>query len=328
MKDWIFRNLALRIICLVIAVFFWFLAAVEGTYEIKHSLPLEVLIEDTTQVLASDPPKQVEVIFSGKGIDLLRLLRADSKVVLRIGRMDVPDELKWIVLHPSMVELPEGLSVQPSAIHSPKEIKLDIDHVITRSVEVYSAIEVKPASGYIQVGATEVEPRRVRISGGSLEVMPVDSIATIKEVIEGVEGNFSKAVTLDVSGFRTITALSPETVVVTGRVEVLKEKHFEKRPVVLRGSTGEEFSLEPKTVDLILGVAESKFDNVKAEDIKAYVIVDETPGENAVYEVQVELPANTVLISKFPEECHLIPSARAEAGVSLRNSPGSQFSSK
>lgn len=155
-----------------------------------------------------------EVIISGPYNVLKKIRSARVKVSLKNARKDFVDVLPVV---PSGVDAEEyKLTVNPSTAKISISI---IQEERSKTVPVEVAVEGTPLEGYT-VGAVQVQPGQVSITGAPEAVNKISSLKTLPVDVSGLESSFTGEVRLEVP--EAVQVAGDSSVKVT--VEILKQE--------------------------------------------------------------------------------------------------------
>lgn len=219
LRSWLTTNLHLKVIAILLAIFFWFQLQMDRETEVRWRLPFQVTLDDTTRVVVSELPGDVEVLFSGRGWDLFGLWRKGAEV-----RVEIENPRSYRVdvrLTPANVRIPPGVSGVTAEVIEPAQLTLQLDRLGSQWVPVRPVLAAEPREGYRLDGPVRVEPSRILVKGPWQEVSRLGSLPTEPIVLPGVAGNFTLTAKLD--SIRAIWQTDPEQVTVGGRLEPIEE---------------------------------------------------------------------------------------------------------
>ncbi len=104
-------------------------------------------------------------------------------------------------LLPSDVEVPRGSEVRVQDIQ-PRQVTLQLDPVVFRSVPVHPDLRLQLDSGTRLMRTVQVFPGMVRLTGPADMVARIDSVTTIPLRVERVEGVFERSIAVDTTRIR------------------------------------------------------------------------------------------------------------------------------
>jgi len=179
------------------------------------NVPLEIKALPQDLVLLHDPPENAEVRLRGPRTLVATLTLREVAVENFPGNLVEGENL--VTLRPEMVRVPRGIEVVEVA---PRRIRVLLDAMAVREVEVSPRIEGVPANGYILKRVTS-SPPRVRMSGPKSELRRLVRVYTLPISLEGYTASFSTRAMLEPLG-RRIRALDESPIIVA--VEIGTQK--------------------------------------------------------------------------------------------------------
>jgi hypothetical protein len=210
---WPLRHWPLKLAALALAVILWIVVQAQETTSQLVTVDLRISVPPTLALVAPAPP--VRALVSGPGRELIKLYATPPVIEAELpATAGVPRHLLAVV--PSDVRVPRNAKVVIQDVE-PREIALDLDRVIRRTVPVALRAVVEAESGFAISGPLRVLPSEVRVSGPRSLVNAIDSILTEPIEVRGVTAAFERTVPLDTAR-RPLVAVSPREVVLTGRV--------------------------------------------------------------------------------------------------------------
>jgi hypothetical protein len=208
------QNLGYKLIALLLALLLWFDVSTEEVAVVEYPVPLRIAVRGSDMIVTNDVPREVDVTFSGRGRDLLRLDK-DRLAIDREVRGGENDTLQ-VPLDPRDVETPADLEVAAIAV-TPGQVVVVTDRFMEKTVSLQTVGAPTAEEGALVVDLV-VEPRVVRVRGVTAEVRPIGSLALDLSQVEGVTGEFDIRMEIAVpESLRTVT-VTPDSVRIRGRV--------------------------------------------------------------------------------------------------------------
>lgn len=181
-------------LALVIALFLWSVANGSSSIERAFDLPI---------VLRGVPP---ELVVTDQSADVVNVRVLGTRAVLRNLELD---RLEYSIdvatrrpgtavyeVDPSTLELPRGLRI---VSRSPARIELGFEPRGRKTVRVRAELEGEPAPGF-ELGAIEVDPPRVKVSGARSEVLRLTEVTTDAVDVNGLDAPVVREVRLLLGG--------------------------------------------------------------------------------------------------------------------------------
>lgn len=258
-----------------LAMLLWFHAVTEHSYQKEIDIRLQV--EGVPPDLASEElmvanvlPTQVRVLVSGRGKDLLTL--KEDEFFLRVQpRGTSPGNVYSYRLNPDQVEtIATGLEVQVRKIVEPREIEVEIDKRVEKTIEVEPAVDLEIAESYRQVGRIQVEPRVVKVSGPGRKLQKMRSIRTDSLVLRELHEDVERLLAVrPPEGVRL--EVNPPQVMVRIEIQELAEYDIAEIPVSLHNVAGRSFVLEPPRVKARVRGGADVIGRLAPTDVHLYV---------------------------------------------------------
>jgi YbbR domain-containing protein len=193
MRTWLLDNLGLKLLSVFLAVFLWAVVLGEQKVEVTVNIPLELNLPHNL-VLANDPPDTLEVHLRGPKT-LVTTLAAREVVLNSVPTKFVEGE-NIITIQRDTIRVPRGIEVQEV---NPRRIRLVMEALVEREVEVKPHLEGAPAEGFA-VRAVTTSPARVKIVGPRSELRRLTQVSTLPIRLDGQAASFSIRVMLEPLG--------------------------------------------------------------------------------------------------------------------------------
>ena len=204
----LFRNLALKIVSVVLAALLWLIVSGERTVERALRIPLEFTNIPAQLELVGEPPTVVDVRVRGASGTLGRLSAGDMAAVLDV-RTPRPGQ-RLYHLTGSEVRAPFGVDVVQV---SPSTIALFFERSSAKTVAVSPVLEGQPAEGYM-VDRVTADPAKVEVVGPASALKELTSAVTEVVSVEGATTTVIESVTVGPAD-PTVRLRGPQTARVT-----------------------------------------------------------------------------------------------------------------
>jgi len=199
MRAWLSENLGLKLLSVAIAVFLWAVVLGDQKVERSVSIPLEVRELPADLVVLNEPTHTVEVRLRGPRT-LVSTLTSDEVILQGVPGPLVEGE-NTFTIRPEAIRVPRGIEVVGV---SPQRVRLLLDRIAEREVEVGPRVEGSPAAGCVLKRVT-VSPPRVRMTGPQSELRRITRVYTIPINLDGQSASFSARAMLEPPGRRIRT---------------------------------------------------------------------------------------------------------------------------
>lgn len=194
LKGLILENLGIKIASLIFAIILWFFVMSRGKTEVSFEAPLEFRNIPQNLELVGEPNKSVDVWVQGQESSLRGLKGDEVKAIIDLSGAKEGESNYYI--SPEEIKVPFNLKVVRI---SPSSLKIHLDRVITKTVEVKPTIIGKPAPGF-RLKKVEINPTYVRVEGARKEVGSLRFLRTEPIDITGTYENLSYDGKIDTSG--------------------------------------------------------------------------------------------------------------------------------
>lgn len=193
-RSLIFENLGIKIASIIFAVILWFFVMSRGKTEMSFNANLEFRNIPKNLELVGEPPKSVDVWLRGQESSLRGLKIDDVKVSVDLSGAREGEGNYYI--DPKNVKVPFNLKVVRI---SPPSIKIRLDNIITKTVEIRPTIVGKPAPGFV-LSRIEVYPSFIKAEGARKMIDPLRFLSTEPVDITGAYKNFTQKGRINTAG--------------------------------------------------------------------------------------------------------------------------------
>jgi YbbR domain-containing protein len=305
LKKVFLKNLGKKTIAFIVALSLWLVTNVEQNIERSISTEVSYANLPSDLVIMNKPPETLNIRVRGPRNRIASLSYRDISLSLDlcqastgISRFDIQTE---------QIKSPKGIQVVSI---SPAEIKLDVDKVVEKKVNVQPIIGL-PDAGYEIVGEPEIVPSEVRIRGPERVLSKIKSMSTDLVLATGVRSKFKIEVPLEVPP--RVEIVGGGTVQVTVNIEertVVKE--FKNIDIDLINFDNLTFEpLETLKAAIEFEGPYSIIKGLKSKDIKAFVDGSDLTKSNGksmyTLKVSVDYPYSEriKLKKKIPDEVEI-----------------------
>ncbi len=201
------ENLGLKLLSVVLAVFLWAVVLGEQKVDVTLTVPLEIKDLPRDLILVNEPPDSLEVRLRGPKTLVTTL--ASREVVLEGLPKNFVEGENVIAIRPEAVRVPRGIEVVEV---TPHRVRVVLDAMAVREVEVSPRIEGAPAKGFILKRVTST-PARIRMAGPKNELRRLTRVYTVPISLDGQTASFSTRAMLEPAG-RQIRVLDEVPIIV------------------------------------------------------------------------------------------------------------------
>jgi hypothetical protein len=215
MRTWLFENLGLKLLSVVLAVFLWAVVVGEQKVEVVMNVPLEIAGFPRDLIPVNEPTDTLQVRVRGPKT-LISTLSSSEISLEGLSKSFVEGE-NLIPILPEMVRVPRGIEVVDVAPH---RVRLVLDALVEREVEVAPRVEGTPPKGFV-VKRVTTSPRRIRMTGPRSDLRRLTRVYTVPINLEGHDTSFSARAILEPVG-RQVRALDDTPVIVAVEIGMQK----------------------------------------------------------------------------------------------------------
>jgi YbbR domain-containing protein len=190
----IFENFFIKFFSVLFAVLLWFHVVSRGKSEVNFVVPLELKDIPKGMVVVGDIPGHADVRLQGQEGIVKGLTPKDIGAFISLSGAKEGDNA--FSLSQANVKVPGNIDV---VMISPTEVRLHIERLIRKSIQVKPEIAGKPAPGYTLL-RVEISPPSVWVQGPEGFIRRTHSISTEPIDIDGMAQSFDRAVELEPPG--------------------------------------------------------------------------------------------------------------------------------
>jgi hypothetical protein len=267
LKNLFFKNVGKKILALTIAVVLWSMANVE--HDIEKSISINVNYQNLPPglIIVNKPPERLNIRVRGPRSQVAFF--SPSNLAFTLDLANAAPGVSKFEVQTDQIKIPRGAQVTGVA---PAELRIDIDQIIEKTVDVRPMIEGAPDTGYEVVGVPVAIPSRIKIRGPKTIVSQVNSIPTDSISIIGVKSKFTIQVPLKPTQ-PLIDLINNEIVRVTVDIrEQTVEKQFDDIDIEFVNFDGRDFkALGPLKAELEFEGPYSIIRDLNSDDIRVFV---------------------------------------------------------
>jgi len=273
-----FNNIFFPVGAFFLAVLLWLFVVSGNNYTMMLDIPIEARNLNAQKTYLEEVPSFASVILEGKGRDLFKsfILKGYSEFKLVLDLDGISQEYEFILndyfdKNPSKVVLPPSHNVRFVEVVYPNRIKIKLDEILEKKVQVLSNINELVKDGHIQIGKTEFQPDSINIIGPRVELDKINSVYTVKDTLNNLF-KLTKG-QIDLLLPNRLIKYSSKRVNYLFNVQQISERIIVDIPVnVINKIKGIRVFPSPQTVSLTLVGGVKQIAKIKPSDIS--VIVD------------------------------------------------------
>jgi YbbR domain-containing protein len=175
------KNPTLKIISLILAVILWVFVKSKSGGEVGLVVPLEFYRVPSNAIVTQVTEEVINVRLNGSFLQLERLPAREIRARIDLSRAR-PGTNSFDIL-PHNFNIPQGLKVTQI---SPSSVKVELDRVMERIVQVKAAVKGRPARGY-RVSKISVDPPYITLLGARSQLAGLTEISTEVVDISGLK---------------------------------------------------------------------------------------------------------------------------------------------
>jgi YbbR domain-containing protein len=287
------RDLSLRLVALFIAGFFWVVAVLDRTYNVRLSVPVTAARSGTRQVIPDIDVKNAVVTLEGKGRDLLGV-----KPRQLAFQLEIPDGkvgTRQLQLSPAALKLPPDVRVRAL---DPDNVEMKLSAAQSRAVAVQVPTRGQPASG-VALSVNE-PPAQVKLSGTEEDVKLAPAVTTeTLDLATVTEPGRRRLKVIPPEGGRY--AVVPESVDVTIALEKEAARIFLGVPVKVVGADAGRVEIDPVEAQIAVAGPASRTGTLKPADIVAQVRVSGLGPGDYQLAAEISLPPGFHMVRCEPQ---------------------------
>lgn len=287
------RNATIKTVALLIAGFFWVVAVLDRTYDVRVVVPVTATGSNTKQVITDIDTKSTVVTLEGKGRDLLGVKPRQLAFRLEVPSGKVGS--RQLQLSPAALKLPPDVRVRAL---DPDNVELKVGAAASRMVDVQVPTKGQPPGGMML--SVNDPPAQVKLSGSDedLKTAPVVMTETIDLTTVTALGRRRLKVVTPESGRYTV---EPDSVDVVIGQEKEAARILLGLPVTVTGSEAQRTDIDPTEAQIAVAGPASKMDSLKQSDITIQVRVSGlSPGDYQLAP-EIKLPPGFRLVKSEPQ---------------------------
>ncbi len=185
MREFLFRNMSLKLLSLIFAISLWLFVNLKATAERTLQIPVRWENMPSFLQITNEVNDSVRVRVSGPRRILSHLDPSRFPVTLDLS--DAKVGLSDYQINEKMIHLPPGLT---ATVLPPDTIQFKFDLTVTKAVAVRVPVAGRPAEGY-EIRRVEAKPARIDIVGAQSEVQALSEVETEPVDVGGKTATFT-----------------------------------------------------------------------------------------------------------------------------------------
>jgi YbbR domain-containing protein len=280
------RDVSLKIVALFIAGFFWVVAVLDRTYDVRVVVPIAAAKTDAKQVISDIDVKSTVATLEGKGRDLLGV--KPWQLAFRLEAPGGKAGTRQLQLSPAALKLPPDVRVRAL---DPDNVELKLAAASSRVVQVQVPTKGQAASGTALT--VNDPPAEVRLSGTEedLRVAPAVTTETLDLATVTAPGRHRLKIVAPGDGRY---AVQPDSVDVVIALE---------KPV---GTDPQRVEIDPTEAQIAVAGPASRVALLKQSDITAQIKVSGLAAGEYQLAAEISLPPGFHVVKCEPQTFDVI----------------------
>jgi YbbR domain-containing protein len=191
LKEFLTRNWLTKLFSAALATLLWVAVSGQANSEIGVSIPLEYRNIPSQMEVVGDATNVVEVRLRGSSTQIREISARDVSATLDLSSVGVGGKIFQLTYQ--NVKVPFGLEVVRV---SPSQIRLNLEHTVSKIVPVVVQIEGEPARNF-KIDGLSVTPATVEVEGPESKMRAIQSMPTAPVDVDQRETSFAGQVDLD-----------------------------------------------------------------------------------------------------------------------------------
>jgi YbbR domain-containing protein len=294
-RGWLFDNLPYKLTAVFISCALWYIVQGDEILEVNKRIAVTIVVPDGYTMKGptlryKDATLRGPRALLGQYMEAKKPLEASIKIPPgKSGQLRYRVDRENLNSFDSRIKL---------TIHDPY-IVASVDEISSRKVPVREIIQGAPGAGYM-VEKVVIEPSEIGISGQKADLARITQVSTEQVNIAGLKQPKVFEVNLVKAGLGEVQLSVNRVQVKVAIGEQKVNKRFTAIPVEAVGSDYLT-NVRPQFATIILQATPGVLSFIKKTDLRAFVDVrDLTPGRYD-RELQVKIPAETVMIETVPK---------------------------
>jgi YbbR domain-containing protein len=194
--NFITKNKTIKVISLILAIILWVFVKSKSGGEVGLVVPLEFYRVPPSLIATNVTDEAINVRITGSVIQLQRLPTREMRARIDLSRAR-PGTNSFDIL-PDNFNISKALDITQI---SPSSVKVDLDHVIEKTIHVKPVVQGKPARGY-RVSKITVDPPYINMQGARSQLIGLKEMLTEEVDISDLKETVEVEVPLQIADLR------------------------------------------------------------------------------------------------------------------------------
>lgn len=267
-KNW-FKFYKVKFFSLLSALFLWFYVVTDNRFNHTVDVPLHLVNKPAGWILSEPTPSKVQVLFRGKGKDLLTLGYRDKRIEIDLA--DVQREQAFPLTLGLIQGIPADVDLRPQRILDIDTVWVRLDRFAEKRVPIRSQLSLSLSDGYTHVGEISLEPDTILIQGPEKLLTAISEIPTVPQAFSNVIKKIDGRIEL-LPPEQSTVSYSVEEVRFEADVQRIGERIIRDIPVnVTHVARGYSVTVVPSTFSLTIQGGVNILSRINTEDIEATI---------------------------------------------------------
>ena len=279
-----------------LSLILWIFVVSKDEYTMVLELPIEARNLNVQKALKKEVPSSAKVRLMGTGRDLFKsfLLKNFAGFKLVLDLEGISKEYEFVLndyfeKYPQKVVLPLNYNVSFVEVIYPNRVNISLDEYLVKNVPIISNLHVKPAPGYIQVGASSINPNEIQIAGPKKDLALINHVETVFDTVVGITSFYNNSIKIQSLG--RLINLSYKEVILNIDIQNISERIIADIPVtVINRPDKIRVFPSPQTVSLTVVGGLERIANLNASEIQIIIDFDNWNHQIQFYEPTVKVP--------------------------------------
>jgi hypothetical protein len=281
------------------AFLLWFHVATERefTIDLEYALEYDGIRDDLT--LAQPPPVEATISCRGSGKNLLPLIFSDRIWTINLSAYDAG--LVEIDLDARNAPTYDATGIEIVGTADPSRLQLRLDPLSQKTVPIITAIIYEPRNGFLRVGAEELEPDSVILSGPESALAGVREARTRSRTFSSITRPVDTEVELEPMTVYGVTR-NVENCRLRADIQPYEERVFPSIPLIDNSFSENAIPrFHPPVVSVVVGGARDLLSTLAANEISITVDSSNVDSLPAYCDLVISVPSGFDLIRSDPD---------------------------
>jgi YbbR domain-containing protein len=264
------RKYNIHLIILLFAVFIWIHVKTELSYDQIFNVTVVPTNINPEYIITNKYTPEVPIRFQGKGKNLIALRNTDLELLVDLSQTSKSTYIATLNLKNIRIS-PPIVNILPIEFTENDTIIFSLSPLRYKKVVIEHQIDIKPQAGFMQVGAIQLSPSEITVSGPENLIRSIQSVKTDPLALEDLTHDVVSVISLE-NQFSGTVVFSSQQVEYSVDIQQIYVKEFSYIPVqVINVPATFRVSSVPSNLSLKITGGIDNLSNLKKEDISAYI---------------------------------------------------------